>query len=264
MARFGVLALELVKWLVAGSREALLPGSQHMVDACLAVAGATLTNPHMAGALALPANNALACSAVLAVTDYLMLGRDTSLRLPEYPFRAVTEELERPDPQPLLVAAACLARLLMHCEEVGSQNHSGTTTTTHHLDEKIFSIVVGLARLPQFSSLARAPPLAFSLGWQPGLVVEQQVVLGSPLPSSLLQEQDVLQQLIWRLNILGWAGRAQFEETWMCLLSVLNVSSHQEDFTNEEVRIIRYGSNLKKCVTKLLINFFMNLTHLSP
>ena len=148
-------------------------------------------------------------------------------------------EARRPAPQPLLVAAACLARLLMHCEEVGSQNHSGTTTTTHHLDEKIFSIVVGLARLPQFSSLARAPPLAFSLGWQPGLVVEQQVVLGSPLPSSLLQEQDVLQQLIWRLNILGWAGRAQFEETWMCLLSVLNVSSHQEDFTNEEVRIIR-------------------------
>jgi len=230
MARFGVLALELVKWLVAGCREARMPGTQHMVDACLAVAGLTLSNPHLAGALSLPANNALACSAVLAVTDYLTIGRgDTGLRLPIYPFQLVMDLLQHPDPQPLLVSAACLARLLMHCEAAAVSDHDH-----HHLDEKIFSIVVGLARLPQFASLARAPPLAFSLGWRPDLSVDQQgVVLGSAVPSALLQEQDVLHQLIWRINVLGWAGRAQFEETWMCLLSVLNVA--QDDLTNEEV-----------------------------
>jgi huntingtin len=240
MARFGVLAMELVKWLVAGSRETVLPpGTQHMVMACLEVAGVTLANPHMAATLALPANNLLACSAVLAMTDYLRIRPEGSLRLPEYPFPTVAEQLQSPNPPPLLVGAACLARLLMHYEAtstVTAEDEGKSSGAAGYLEDKIFNIVIGLARLPQFSSLARAPPLAFSLGWRPDLVVEQQVLLGTTtVPSSLLQEQDVLQQLIWRLNSLGWTGRAQFEETWMCLLSVLNVSAHQEDFTNEEV-----------------------------
>ena len=49
-----------------------------------------------------------------------------------------------------------------------------------------------------------------------------------------LQEKDVLFELVWRLNTLGWSSRPQYEETWMSLLSVLNVS--HDDLTNEEIR----------------------------
>ena len=52
----------------------------------------------------------------------------------------------------------------------------------------------------------------------------------------------MLLQLVWRLNTLGWTGRTQFEETWMCLLSVLNVSL--EDLPNEEVSALSQSTAL--------------------
>ena len=52
----------------------------------------------------------------------------------------------------------------------------------------------------------------------------------------------MLLQLVWRLNTLGWTGRTQFEETWMCLLSVLNVSL--EDLPNEEVLALSQSTAL--------------------
>ena len=53
------------------------------------------------------------------------------------------------------------------------------------------------------------------------------------LAQEWLQEAEILRQFIWRVNTLGWTSKAQFEETWMCLLSVLNVA--KEDLTNAEV-----------------------------
>ena len=62
----------------------------------------------------------------------------------------------------------------------------------------------------------------------------------------------MLRQLVWRLNTLGWTGRTQFEETWMCLLSVLNFS--REDLTNEEVAALSQSiAQVVAAISSLLV-----------
>lgn len=213
-----------------GRREEL-PGKEHIVDHCLQVASLTFSNPHLTSALSLPAHNALVSSAVLAITDYILVSKP-GFSLPEYPFPRLQELVILPAPSSVLVAGSCIARLLMVYEQ-GARHLN--------LPEDVFTITVGLARLSQFSSLTRAPPLAFSMGWSPEMVLEPALHLSS-LPSHLLQEKEVLHQLVWRLNTLGWSGRAQFEESWMSLLSVLNVS--HEDLSNEEVAALSQSTAL--------------------
>jgi len=242
MARFGVLALELVKWFVAGCREAV-PGMESTISLCLQIAGLTFSNPHLAAALALPANSVWAASAVISIVDHLLAS--TTISLPVFPYQAVTEALQAMNPPPVLVAGTCLARIIMLLEQLKP------TEVPFALEQAIPALIC-LARLPQFSFLARAPPLAFNLGWQPRLEQEGQLMVGN-VPEDLLQEVEVLRQLVWRLNALGWTSRAQFEETWMCLLSVLNVS--RDDLTNEEVSALSQSTALVvAAISSLLVN----------
>ena len=57
-------------------------------------------------------------------------------------------------------------------------------------------VIICLARLSQFTFLSRAPPLAFSLGWEPQLRLETGGQLSENLSQELLQEVDILQQFI--------------------------------------------------------------------
>ena len=228
MARLGVLSLELLKWLVAGCRERV-EGREHITALCLHVAGLTLANPHISAALALPSSSTLAASAVISLTDFLLSSLPATL--PSLPLPPLQEVLQGVSPPPLLVAGSCLASLLLLLEQLG------TDPPPYSLALCTPSIIC-LARLPQFTALARAPPLAFSLGWTPSLEPDAAMTV----PEHLLQEVEVLRQLVWRLNCLGWSSRAQFEETWVCLLSVLNVS--RDDLSNEEVSALSQSTAL--------------------
>ena len=55
------------------------------------------------------------------------------------------------------------------------------------LPENVLSTVIGLSRLHQFSSLCRAPPIAFKLGWNPEIKMESQVLELPSVPVHLLQ-----------------------------------------------------------------------------
>ena len=97
--------------------------------------------------------------------------------------------------------------------------------------------------------------MAFSLGWEPQLRLEAggQCQITGNLAQEWLQEVEILKQYIWRINTLGWTSKAQFEETWMCLLSVLNVS--KDDLTNEEVAALSQSTSLVvTALTSLLVN----------
>ena len=226
MVRFAVLCLELVKWTVASCRsEHLAPGQESIVSQCLHIAGLTFSNPHLSSALALASNNILAASAVLSLTDFV-LASCPQLRLPTFPWPTLASALEAVSPPPLLVASSCLARLLLLAEQLPRAEAAPAPLA------RSLPAIICLARLPHFSFLARAPPLAFSLGWEPQLSLETGQVTGD-LAQEWLQEAEILRQFIWRVNTLGWTSKAQFEETWMCLLSVLNVA--KEDLTNAEV-----------------------------
>ena len=248
LIRFAVLCLELVKWTVASCRsEHLTPGQEAIISQCLHIACLTFSNPHLASALALASSNTLAASAVLSLTDFV-LATCPQLTLPPFPWPALTEALQAVSPPPLLVAGSCLARLLLLTEQ-GSAEMTGSNLT------RALPAIICLARLPQFSFLARAPPLAFSLGWQPQLRLEAGGGghLSGNLDQELLQEAEILRQVIWRINTLGWTSKNQFEETWMCLLSVLNVA--KDDLTTEEVAALAQTTSLVvSALGSLLVN----------
>ena len=65
--RFGLLALELVKWLNYGRHEEV-KGKERIVESCVQAAALTLLNPHLSSALSLPSHNALVSSAAIAIT----------------------------------------------------------------------------------------------------------------------------------------------------------------------------------------------------
>ena len=190
MARFGILALELVKWMYVARREDM-SGHQHVLDYCLQVASLTFSNPHLTSALSLPAHNALVSSAVLSITDFVLM-TCPGFQLPEYPFYKINDLLAMPSPASLLVSGACLSKLLMVFEQ----------KTAVNLPDDVFTIVVGLSRLNQFASLTRAPPLAFSLGWDPDLKVDSTIHLDS-IPEYLLQVTKIYVHFITYYFILG-------------------------------------------------------------
>ena len=117
MARFGLLCLELLKWLVAGCRESVT-GRENIIADCLKISGLTLSNPHLTSALALPANTTWAASAVVSLTDYVTVR--CQLQLPPLPCPALVEAVELPGASPLLVSSTCLARLLILLEQFSS------------------------------------------------------------------------------------------------------------------------------------------------
>ena len=245
MVRTGVLCLEMIKWSVASCRsECLRSGEVSMIRCCLEVAGLTLSNPHLSSALSMSSNNTLAASAAISLTDFI-LASCPQIRLPHYPWSTLTEALQSPAPPGLLVAHSNVARLLLLVErsELPPQL------------ERAAPVITGLARLSQFTFLSRAPPLAFSLGWEPQLKLETNghYQLSGNLGQDLLQEHDLLHQFLWRINSLGWTSKAQFEETWMCLLSVLNVP--QDDLTSDEAAALGQSTALVvSALSSLLVN----------
>jgi hypothetical protein len=75
-----------------------------------------------------------------------------------------------------------------------------------------------VAALPPLFCAAATPPDARRLGF-----------VGSggefpALPAELLLEAPLLEQLIFRLNALGWWRRPHFEESWMAYLGALNAT----------------------------------------
>ncbi|KAL3269436.1 hypothetical protein HHI36_008506 [Cryptolaemus montrouzieri] len=103
------------------------------------------------------------------------------------------------------------------------------------------------------------PIKAWNEGYDPCSSSSQNPV--TPLPIELLQDVEVLEEYISRLTLLGWTSRQQFEETWMCLLSVLcNTSTN--DNSNEEINeMYTCASIAVKGITSLLMQ---TLYHPTP
>lgn len=77
----------------------------------------------------------------------------------------------------------------------------------------------GVAALPPLFCAAATPPDARRLGFEGGVSCEFPA-----LPAEALLEAPLLEQLIFRLNALGWWRRPHFEESWMAYLGALNAT----------------------------------------
>jgi len=142
---------------------------------------------------------------------------------------------------------------LIHCIHTHLDPGKHTDKIPSFLANPLRNVIVGLARLPLVNSYARTPPLVWKLGWMPSPSGELKTKL-PPLPLEFLQEKDVLMEFIFRVNLIGWTSRQQFEETWMSLLGVLNPVQTEDEIAPEEATERSQSAVLAvQCITALLL-----------
>nr|XP_006822985.1 PREDICTED: huntingtin [Saccoglossus kowalevskii] len=119
------------------------------------------------------------------------------------------------------------------------------------------NVIIGLARLPLVNSYARTPSIAWKMGWMPTPSGPLQTKL-PPLPVEYLQDKEVLKQFLYRVNVLGWTSRQQFEETWAALLGVLSSPPMSVDMSiEEEIERTQSSCLAVRAITSLLVRTLM-------
>ncbi|XP_023290265.1 huntingtin [Orussus abietinus] len=115
------------------------------------------------------------------------------------------------------------------------------------------SLVVSIGRMPLVNSFVLTPPQVWKHGWR--VVGSGPTKCSFPLLSSesnFLQEIEILEQFVYRVTLLGWTSRLQFEEIWMALLGVLNVSPN-DNMLVEELAVLNHVTGLAvQAITALL------------
>ncbi|RVE52786.1 hypothetical protein evm_002659 [Chilo suppressalis] len=80
------------------------------------------------------------------------------------------------------------------------------------------SLLVSLSRLDIVSNIALIPPIAWS---SVEVISKNDQIQKIDLPLQALQDMDVLEAFLFRVNLIGWSSKKQFEEMWVGLLGAL-------------------------------------------
>ncbi|XP_060528068.1 huntingtin [Cylas formicarius] len=115
----------------------------------------------------------------------------------------------------------------------------------------IKSVIISVARLPVFNSYILVPEKVWKSGWDPIFSGEHGTQV-PPLHLEFLQEVEIFQEYMFRISLLGWATRQQFEETWMCFLSVLCCPIDNRE-SDEFANSIYVSSQAVRAITVLLL-----------
>ncbi|XP_069797989.1 huntingtin isoform X3 [Narcine bancroftii] len=134
-------------------------------------------------------------------------------------------------------ACSVMTEMVESLQTLLSFGHACNNRIPAFLNPTLRNIGISLARLPLVNSYTRAPPLVWKLGWSPQAGGEFGTTLPE-IPAEFLQEKEVFKEFIYRINVLGWTSRTQFEETWATLLGVLVIQplvmDEEEEFPQEE------------------------------
>ncbi|XP_072936083.1 huntingtin [Epargyreus clarus] len=82
----------------------------------------------------------------------------------------------------------------------------------------IESLLLRLARLEAVTNIALIPPIAWSCV---EVSAKKDHLQKIDLPLQAFQDMDVLESFLFRVNLIGWSSRKQFEEMWVGLLGAL-------------------------------------------
>lgn len=261
--KFAVICLECVNYLITVDKTNL---NINFIDCAVMCADVIFKETHLCSILALDTHTSWLCSAINSIyklVNYLLLNEEPLPSVSRTNLKSTLDNLET-----LSAGHACyqLSVLVTWLAKL----QSNVTDIPDFLFKSLCSIVISLSRLPLVNSYILTPPTAWKSGWTPQLsgTFNTQV---PPLPIDLLQEIDILEEFIYRyavltscvinrltligfrITLLGWTSRQQFEETWMCLLSVLCYSP-SEDSSADEINTVVHATSLSiQAITSLLL-----------
>lgn len=236
--KFAVICLEFINYLLSENHGF----NVNFIDSALACANTIFKEVHLCSILALDTHISWLCSAINStykLVDYLLQDHEPLPTLPKTNLKNTLENLET-----LSAGHACYQASILI--EFLAKNQ---TNLPKFLNKPIKSVIISLCRLPLVNSYVLIPPTAWKNGWQSELTGTFNTQ-AAPLPIDHLQEIEILEEFIFRINLLGWTSRQQFEETWMCLLSVLCYSPTE----NEMFDVAAQATSLAvQAITSLLI-----------
>uniref|UniRef100_A0A1Y1K0T3 Huntingtin n=1 Tax=Photinus pyralis TaxID=7054 RepID=A0A1Y1K0T3_PHOPY len=239
--KFAVVCLESINFMVDLDKNINI----HYVDMAVTCSKVILTNSCFRDILVDDNVTSWLCSAVNSLYKLvfnLLLGGQPLPDIPKYGLSTALENLEKVS---RAHAVHQLSVLICWVEkhELSSIPFPKTLYCT------IKDIIVALGRKPFAYSYLLIPLGA----WKNGLQAPNNDTEVPPLPIEFLQEVDVLEEFIFRTTLLGWTSRQQFEETWMCLLSVLNTNAMVDTVLEDANTIIHVTSLSITAITTLLL-----------
>ncbi|XP_031845695.1 huntingtin isoform X2 [Nomia melanderi] len=252
LAKFSVLCLELTHWMIRKDEKKSKKLRPRDVELSLSCASEILKQPGPSKIIGDSAKYSWVCTAAASLTgtvEYLLTTIDS---LPVIDARALQPALEDDDTKEFAHACVRMAALVAWLEQC--QKDGSSKNVPQYLFDTIEDLIVSVSRQPLVNSYILMPPLV----WKQNLDV---VGTGStncyfPLLSSesnLLLELEILEQFIYRINLLGWISRLQFEEIWMALLGVLNLSQNETVVSDEIPTLIQASSLAVQAITRLLL-----------
>nr|CAD7441338.1 unnamed protein product [Timema bartmani] len=225
------LASQAVLWLVSPARLATsdAPQPSHL-QAGLCCANAVLKEPNLSTEVGHGSRILSACGAVYRLVQFLLPGD----QLPTLSDTGLSQALDSPDTASAALACHQMGTLVLWLERTKLRMDNIPT----FLAAPIKSLIVTLSRMPLVNSYVATPPEAWRQGWTVELGGPSRTTV-PPLPVEYLQDIDLLHQLIFRVTLLGWTSRQQFEETWMSLLSVLSLNPCENTSPEETALLVQ-------------------------
>lgn len=252
LAKFAMLCLELIHWMVHCDEKKTKKLRPKNMELALSCASEILKHPGPNKIFGENARYSWVCSSAVSlkrVVEYLLSTVDA---LPVIDTIALESALEDEATRDFAHACTRMAGLVAWLEQ--SQKKQLSTNIPRYLFNTIQDLIVSISRQPLVNSYILIPPLVWKQNWN--IVGSGPTKCYFPLLSSesnLLQEVEILEQFIYRINLLGWVSRLQFEEMWMALLGMLNLSQNENVSMEDIPALIQASSLAVQAITKLLL-----------
>nr|CAH7759250.1 unnamed protein product [Callosobruchus chinensis] len=240
---FGAICLEYIS-LLHGSKTAIV--KVHTVDIFLTAASSIFKQSPVCELLSEETNRSWYCSAVTSLYNLVETLLRNDVPLPSTP-NYLKEVTQNADISALGDACHYLYTVVTW---IYQQKGVNRTKMPQFLFAKVKSLAISFSRVSTANSYVLVPSIAWKTGWRPENVNGTQV---GALPMEVLQEIDVLEEYIFRVTLLGWTSRQQFEETWMCLLSVLCRPTTEELDSIEFNEAAHTSASAIKAISSLLL-----------
>ncbi|CAK9812056.1 Htt [Anthophora plagiata] len=252
LAKFAILCLELTHWLIHRDQMGTKKLRPRDMEIALSCASEILKHPGPSKIFGENTKYSWVCSGAAALTGTVGYLLTTVEVLPAIDTRALDPAFEDENTKEYARACARMASLVAWLEKC--QKEGSSRNIPRYLFDTIQDLIVTIARQPLVNSFVLTPPLVWKQNWK---------VVGSgptkcyfpllPSESNLLQEVEILEQFVYRINLLGWVSRLQFEEIWMALLGVLNISQNA-NVPSEDIPVLIQASSLAlQAITRLLL-----------
>ncbi|XP_043476526.1 huntingtin [Leptopilina heterotoma] len=248
LCKFATLCLETSHWIIENHENGRKKLEPSEIAVCLNCAREIMKNYNLSKIVGKDTHYHRVCSMTISLMRIVNHFHKTKKTLPCIEKRGLETALKSDDTKILAESCLRMATLVSWLEE------STERIIPDFLYEPIESLIVSVSRLPLVNSFVLTPPLVWKYGWQ--MTGTGDTKCNFPLLSSegdLIHEIEILEQFVFRVTLLGWTSRLQFEEIWMVFLSVVNILQN-DDIAPEDINVFCQVTSLAvQAITRLLM-----------